>query len=151
MKRVFDFHQLATPAFLALAAFGATACSLFAEIVLGYVLRNAGAEKMSLFALRFVLPVLLAGVAAYVVSREHYRHAVRSSVLSSIRTHAWNASLCCAIVLWLALENRRCAASSPCYPDVLIAGVELALSALAAAAADVLARLLTAGRMAPVA
>lgn len=149
MKSDFDFRVLATPVFLACAALGGAACSIFAELALANVLRHAGA--IAIFAIRFVLPALLAGGLSYVVSGERYRGAVHSSALSSVRTHLWHASLCYAILLWIALWSRRCSSISPCYPDLIIGAVELALSAFAAAAANVLARLRAPGRIAPVA
>jgi hypothetical protein len=147
MKRESKLFELASPAALALAALVGTACSVFAELVLVDPLRHAGLENIALFVIRFMLPPLLAGVLAYVVSRELYSRMLRSGALSSLGTHLWHASLCYAALLWLALENRHC----PCYPDLIIAGVELALSTLAAAAADVLARVRTRGRVAPAA
>jgi hypothetical protein len=151
MKRVIDLRELAAPAFLLVAALGAATCSFLAESILGDVLRHLGVIRIAGFSLRFVLPVLLAGVLGYAASRQLYRHTARSSALSSLRTHVWHACLCYATLLWLVMWLRHCSASSPCYPDVMIAGVELALSALAVAAADVLARFRPVGRMAPVA
>jgi hypothetical protein len=145
MKRESKLLELASPAALAVAAFVGTVCSIFVELALGDHLRHASLEGIALFVIRFMLPVLLAGVLAYVVSRELYSRLVRSGALSSMRTHLWHASLCYAALLWLALENRHCSVSSPCYPDLIIAGVELALSALAVAAADALARVRTSG------
>jgi hypothetical protein len=151
MKRESKLFELASPAALAVAALVGTVCSVFAELALGDLVRHARFEGIALFVIRFVLPVLLAGVLAYVVSRDLYSRLRRSGALSSLRTHLWHASLCYVALLWLALENRHCSVSSPCYPDIIIAGVELALSTLAVAAADAFARVRTPGRIAPVA
>jgi hypothetical protein len=150
MRRESKHLELASPAALAFAALIGTVSSVFAELALGDHLRHASLEGIALFVIRFVLPVLLAGVLASVVSRKLYSRLPRSGALSSLRTHLWHASLCYAALLWLALENRRCSVSSPCYPDLIIAGVEFALSTLTVAAADALARVQTPGRLTPV-
>ena len=151
MKREPDLLELASPAVLTFAALIGTAASIFAELTLGDHLRHASLEGIALFAIRFILPGLLAGALAYLVSRDLYSRPLRSGPLSSLKTHLWHASLCYTILLSLALENRRCSASSPCYPDLIIAGVELALSTLAVAAADVFAKFRTPARATPVA